>query len=689
MFTTFRSQMLFVLTCIMLVSSVSIMYFTHQWLGKKILDREKSSIQNIFSFIQRDIKNKYDDLLFFKADTIRNSKHYLKNMSRQSIVIFNSAAENIGQIVNECGDGNGGGLQDKDKHWSIMIDHLFNALDPGTSVDWLLMNEDGSVYNAWNKKFRNVTSASLLDMNGNSIRHKIKSGSLSSSGEFAVFQLPEEQGTDVWRLGYFLPTKRGNMTLCALLDISSLVKEEERKKNQIITQLDSYMASIKIAKTGFVFVFDGQQNILISDEKNVADFFLTETNPDSGQNYLSDFMAAGGDEQRKEGVAVSVAIDGSNNNYAVYTSYFEGFEWYTSIALPVKEIQEPVNQLVIRQIYVIGGIFLISFLLCVYLVSKATDPLHILSEKIDLLPIYDFSSGDNTGLTEDLPLSSNNEIGRLAQSFSFMIDRLCSNVQQLVETTALNERMEGELNVAREIQLGSLPTDFSFDQKHNELDIYAYLIPAREIGGDLYDFYFIDDDHLCFTLGDVAGKGVPAALFMVTAKKLIKNNAYLDKHSPAEIMTRMNEMLYQDNPNATFVTLFIGILNVKTGEICYANGGHNPPIFTRNEDIPYYKKGLSGPVVGVIPGIDYEELSITLQPGEAIFLYTDGVTEAMNEEEQLFSDKKLLDDFTRMADSPPEAMVKSILEEVRVHAGEAPQSDDIAMLMIRWKEERA
>jgi sigma-B regulation protein RsbU (phosphoserine phosphatase) len=181
---------------------------------------------------------------------------------------------------------------------------------------------------------------------------------------------------------------------------------------------------------------------------------------------------------------------------------------------------------------------------------------------------------------------------------------------------------------------------------------------------------------------------------MVIAKKLINNNAHHARDedmSPAKIMEQVNEIIYQDNPNSTFVTLFIGILNVATGELRYANGGHVPPIFMDCSSEPYYRKDLSGPVVGVIPGIKYKEISTVLSPGGAVFLCTDGVTEAMNEADELFGDPRLLEDFAGIKDKSCKEAVEAILHEVRTHAGTAPQSDDIAMLMVRWgvnEEER-
>ncbi|MCI5158644.1 MAG: hypothetical protein D3906_09455 [Candidatus Electrothrix sp. AUS1_2] len=261
--------------------------------------------------------------------------------------------------------------------------------------------------------------------------------------------------------------------------------------------------------------------------------------------------------------------------------------------------------------------------------------------------------------------------------------------EEIIETAAAKERIESELHVAREIQMGTLPTEFTFKPEHKELDIYADILPAREVGGDLYDFFFVDDEHLCFTLGDVAGKGVPAALFMVITKELISNNVLLGNLSPANVMTWINEMLYRGNPSSMFVTLIVGILNVTTGVLRYVNAGHVPPIFVGCEDDPCYKKELSGPIAGALPGVTYKDISVVLQPGEALFLCTDGVTEAMNEEDELFGDKRLLEDFTRMKDSSSREAIESVLREVRKHAGNAPQSDDIAMMMIRWNPDKA
>ena len=368
----------------------------------------------------------------------------------------------------------------------------------------------------------------------------------------------------------------------------------------------------------------------------------------------------------------------------VYTFYSKDTEYYISIIWSEGFDGKIKKEYLVFLCFVIF-VFIFRIVILSRIILKVTAPLSFFSKKIEFLSNCKFLLNDINKIKSDLPINENDEIGKLAQAFSLMIDNLTANIRQLVETRTRAERMQSELNVAREIQLGSLPRNFSFAAEKG-IELYAHLIPAREIGGDLYDFFFIDDDHVCIAVGDVADKGVPAALFMVIVKKLISSKANERGRTlyPAEIMSEMNEMLCKDNQSATFVTLFIGILNVKNGELRYANGGHVPPVFTDGSNTPFFKKELSGPVVGVLPGVKYKEMTTALQQNGAVFVCTDGITEAMNEEEELFGEKRLLENFSRMQDKTCNEVIDGILREVRAYAGQAPQSDDIAMLMIRW-----
>jgi sigma-B regulation protein RsbU (phosphoserine phosphatase) len=204
------------------------------------------------------------------------------------------------------------------------------------------------------------------------------------------------------------------------------------------------------------------------------------------------------------------------------------------------------------------------------------------------------------------------------------------------------------------------------------------------VGGDLFDFYFVEDHKLCFTIGDVSGKGVPAALMMAITKTLIKTSAF-KKIRPGAIMTEVNDAISSDNPQSMFVTLFVGILDMNTGEVTYANGGHNPAVLIQGSGEAGYQKGISGPVVGIMDGIRYKDLTVTLAPGDALFLYTDGVTEAMDAHERFYSEATLLEQLAARSPASSRTLVEYIKADLKSFAAGAPQYDDIAMLMIKYK----
>jgi len=330
------------------------------------------------------------------------------------------------------------------------------------------------------------------------------------------------------------------------------------------------------------------------------------------------------------------------------------------------------------------AVSLLALILAIAFVHRISGPLNELARFAKELPNQDLTSeaSDHTSI-DHLISGHTDEVGRLATAFVFMLSELRTNVANLLEVTSAKERIQSELDVAKEIQEGILPKIFPAFPERQEIQLFASLESAKQVGGDLYDFFFIDDSHLCFVIGDVSDKGVPAALFMAITMTLIRSTA--EEHSsPAEIMVRINDKLSRENPNSMFVTLFIGVLNTQTGSVVYASGGHNPPILIKNNGETLYKDGISGLVVGGMEDMPYQELAFDLEPGEKIFLYTDGVTEALDIHQNLFSDKKLLEDVTLNRDADPQALVQKIRESVKKHVQTAPQSDDITMLVLQY-----
>ena len=248
------------------------------------------------------------------------------------------------------------------------------------------------------------------------------------------------------------------------------------------------------------------------------------------------------------------------------------------------------------------------------------------------------------------------------------------------------DRMEEELNVGRDIQMSMLPLQFPAFPERDEIDIHALLQPAREVGGDFYDFFFINQKEICLVVGDVSGKGVPAALFMAVTKTMIKTRA-MDDPSPASIITRVNDEMAEDNPSSMFVTLFMAICNVTTGECRYTNAGHNPPYVLRRSGERETLNQRHGPIIGAMEGLAYKESHITLKQGDQLLVFTDGVTEAMDPEGTLYSESRLE---SVLDDGEPEAaktMVLNTLQAVEAFAAGADQADDITLLAFSLEEE--
>ncbi len=275
------------------------------------------------------------------------------------------------------------------------------------------------------------------------------------------------------------------------------------------------------------------------------------------------------------------------------------------------------------------------------------------------------------------------EVGQLARSFSRMAQDLKKYIKDLTETTAAKQRIESELSIAANIQKSMLPSVFPAFPDRDEFDIYAVMHPAKEVGGDFYDFFFLDGDHLCVVIGDVSGKGVPAALFMTVTKYLIEATAVVDE--PLDlILTRVNRHLARNNESYMFVTIFMGVLNVKTGEFVYANGGHNSPLLWDEDNPPSFFGPPKGPVVGIMDDAEFTMDRLTFTPGTVLLAYTDGVTEAFSAEGNAFSDERLLEIVTAVREKSVKEITEDLLSEISSFCVGAPQADDITVLALKF-----
>ncbi len=258
------------------------------------------------------------------------------------------------------------------------------------------------------------------------------------------------------------------------------------------------------------------------------------------------------------------------------------------------------------------------------------------------------------------------------------------SLENLKRTRSARDRMESELNIGREIQMSMLPLTFPAFPEHETFDIFATLHPAQQVGGDFYDMFLVGDSTLCFCVGDVSGKGVPAALFMAVTKTLIKSFA-AHETSPARILEEVNREQAVGNESCMFVTILLALLDINTGELTYTNAGHNPPLLRRKDGEIERLDARHGPIIGAMEDLQYGEDRLVLGSGDLLYLYTDGINEAMNIERELYGEPRLLDTLEALpVDAGAEVAVQGTVDPVWAYQGDAPQADDVTVLALRF-----
>ena len=334
-------------------------------------------------------------------------------------------------------------------------------------------------------------------------------------------------------------------------------------------------------------------------------------------------------------------------------------------------------------------LMLISALVSAFFVLISVMVANRLARPIGELSSVTKSLGQTASLTEEherwlqaVASERGDEVGELASAFIHMDATLKQYLTNLRLTTAAKERIESELNIARSIQDSFLHKLFPPFPDRRDVDLYAALEPAKEVGGDLYDFLLIGDE-LYFCVGDVSDKGVPAALLMVVTQTLMRAAAQqLPGMDPAAMLIKVNADIFEKNETLMFVTMFCGVLNIRTGALRFSNAGHNPPLIRRRDGSVEWLKLPPGMVLGVMPEQPYTTSSATLRPGDTLLAYTDGVTEAKSPQSKLFSDKTLKETVEAHPQGTPKELVGVVMTSVKAHASTAPQSDDITVLAL-------
>ncbi|MDD5167489.1 MAG: SpoIIE family protein phosphatase [Syntrophales bacterium] len=498
------------------------------------------------------------------------------------------------------------------------------------------------------------------------------------------YQIPKEMNRAIWSEPYY-DEGAGRITMATYSVPFYRNAEQKRLFTGIVTadiSLDWLLDTVsKLVpeREGYAFLISRNGVFVSHPNKDYimreSIFSIAESHNDRNLRNVGRLMIQGG-----EGF-VPLERYFAGKKAWLYYAPLPSMGWSIGLVIPDEILFAGIAKLT-HVVIAIGACgFVILFIVIVAISGTITRPLRDLAEKAG-----EIARGN---LDIDVPRAkSTDEVGELSNSFSNMQSALKEYISDLAETTAAKERIESELKIAHTIQMSFLPKKFPPFPEKDAFEIYATLEPAKEVGGDLYDFFLIDDDHLFFSIGDVSGKGVPAALFMAVTKTLVKGIAGRDM-APSDILTAVNTELCIDNDSSMFVTFFCGILNFRTGKLLFSNAGHNPPVFIGATGTARWLDMPDGLILGVMEDAGFETAQIDMKPGDTLLLYTDGITEAMNAEKHVFSDPALLTAVESCRYGSAVSLVEGVIAAVKAFAGNEPPSDDLTLLAIKFKGKSA
>jgi len=434
--------------------------------------------------------------------------------------------------------------------------------------------------------------------------------------------------------------------------------DEEAYYEAMGTAVTEVVKNRHVGENGFLIVTDSDWNI-VSDRSN-----------NSGQpvTIVTAMTQNIAEIENKTMFEEGIYIDGAFQRCFCMFDENEGFKIIAVYPYSEAMVSRDVSLSVftVLQIVIFGALFILIYFLVRKLVVKN---IHKVNTSLSAI-----TEGK---LDTVVDVRSHVEFDSLSNDINATVDTLKRYIKEA------EERIDAELAFAKAIQHSALPSVFPPYPNRKEFEIYATMHTAKEVGGDFYDFYFIDDDNLAFLMADVSGKGIPAAMFMMQSKTIIKSCAESGM-SVEQVFTVANEKLCEGNDAGMFVTAWMGILNVKTGKVLFANAGHNPPLVKHADGTYEYLKTRAGFVLAGMEGVRYRKNELELAPGDAIYLYTDGVTEATDANNALYGEDRLHTVLEKYKDAAPQVICDEVKRDVDAFVGEAPQFDDITMLALKY-----
>lgn len=642
-----RSKLFLLVGFAISFAAVPIILFSRASLLESGMQRERESFVNTVMLVEDSLSVRYLHLLTSEVEAVLESK---RNLRQYAAMI-------------------------RDMLLSESEDEVMQSL-----AQWRKVLMPGGVYLAFYDRSGNEVLAGDIakmimedgrqDFKGQSIHSMLEHRESFSEGQFALVRLPGPGTQEVPVLVCFMPVK--NLGTLLLSDpVADREQSRRLLERRMVLGIQERLDSLELSRGASISIVSADGRVLAGKGMPME---VSSISPDVLKRVRKGEVLEGSTEGAEEPVMYRLA-------------YFKAMDWYVGASIPLNAIAGPAEALARHLFGVAAALLVLSLLIMLVLTMRIIAPLRLLTRRAGEIAREDFSSergvGFSANIVEGLPVERTDEVGQLAGAFAHMVKALDENIRRLVDTLAVRQRMQGELNAARDIQMGILPPPNGAPRSLG-YSAAAFLEPAKEVGGDLYDFFTVPDGRQAVVIGDVSDKGVSAALFMSMTVTLVRY-ALAEGLSCSEAMLRINERLAENNPSCMFVTLFIGLFDPATGRLDYASGAHCPP-FVVNPDPSVPVRMLtdtSGPLVGAMQGLDYEACHAVLAPGEYCLLYTDGVSEAMNEKLELFGEERIAAALEHLRDASPDKVLHGVLEAVKAHRGTAGQSDDITMLCFR------
>jgi len=495
------------------------------------------------------------------------------------------------------------------------------------------------------------------------------------------YQIPRELNRPMWSEPYF-DANAGDIMMATYSAPFFTTRNGKKEILGIATvdidlrYLTRIVSDIKIFENGYAFLVSRQGTFLTHPRK---DFISNETIFSLAEEYHQPYLREIGRDMQKGGSGYREVEPVTRKTEPYLMTYLPipSSGWSVAVLIPKAELYAPVYRLQRLMIAMAAAGLTLLLIIISAIARRLTHPVKQLAEAA-----HEIGSGN---LNHKVPqFSFHNEITDLANSFRKMQTDLNLHISNLQEATAAREKMESELKIARDIQQGIIPKTFPPFPERTDIDLYAVLDPAREVGGDLYDFFLIDEAHLCFAIGDVSGKGIPASLLMAITRTLLRARAGRNM-KPCQIVSSINTELCRENESAMFVTFFLGIIDLTTGTIDYCNAGHNRPYLLKSDGSVQTFDQTHGTPLGLFDQMEYGCSELKIATCDTLILFTDGVTEAMNPDGELFSDERLqkivVDECPGLS---PKQITDLIHGRTKQFTGSAEQSDDITLLVLNW-----